>query len=287
MKKIIIISGPTAAGKSALAVDTAISLHTDIIGVDSRQIYKGIPILTAVPSIEQRGGVTHHLIDILDLHTPINAFTYESMAMQKIEEILQKKDTVVICGGSMMYLDAIAFGIDMIPDIPANIRNECVEEYNEKGLEWLKNEIKNIDYKYYNKTDSSNPRRLLRALETYRTTGKTLSSFHTGSHKKRSFEIDWHLIMPERTVLYDRINQRVDKMIDEGALQEAEKVWQYRHLNSLQTVGFRELFAYLDGEISLDYAIEQIKRNTRIYAKKQILWCKKKCEIASRILHNI
>lgn len=278
MKRVIIIAGPTASGKTAYAVELALSFNTEIIGADSRQIYKHIPILTATPTMAECKNVPHHLISHLELDTTINAAIYEQMALQKINELLSIKDTVIICGGSMMYIDALAQGIDVIPDIPQQIRNECINQYTVNGLAWLQQMVKDIDPTYYSQTDKKNPRRLLRAYETYKATGDKLSQYRTGTPIERQFNIEWHILMPTRPILFDKINHRVDIMMQSGALEEAKNMLPFKHLNSLKTVGFKELFQYLEGSITLEKAVEQIKRNTRIYAKKQTLWCRKKIE---------
>lgn len=278
MKKIIVIAGPTASGKSARAVELALQYGTDVIGVDSRQIYRDIPILSAVIGHEERCGVNHRLVECMDIANNINAWKYEQMALAEIEDVLQQNDVAIVCGGSMMYIDAIVSGIDIMPDVPENIRRYTIEEYGMKGLEWLQNEVRRIDNDYYDIADTKNPRRLIHALEVYRTTGKPLSSFRTGVAKKRPFEIDSRYLMPEREELYARINLRTEQMIAAGAEAEAKRMYPLRHYNALQTVGFKEMFAYIEGKTSLDEAIEKIKRNTRVYAKKQLLWCRKKLE---------
>lgn len=274
-KRLIVISGPTASGKSALAVEKALQLGTEIISADSRQIYRHIPILTAVPDMEERRGVKHHLLEELELEEYFSASLFEERALTLLEDIFMRHDDAIVCGGSMMYVDALCNGIDDIPTVPDHIRQETVEEWEAKGSEWLLAELLRLDPEYFAIVDKNNTKRVLHAVEIIRTAGVTYTSLRTGKRKERPFEIEKTLLMPEREVLFDRINRRVDAMMEMGALEEARRVYPLRHLNSLNTVGFKELFAYFDGTMTLDEAVSRLKKNTRVYAKKQMLWCSK------------
>jgi tRNA dimethylallyltransferase len=274
-KRLIVISGPTASGKSALAVEKALHLDTEIISADSRQIYRHIPILTAVPSMEERQGVKHYLLEELELGEYFSASLFEQSALTLLEDIFMRRDDAIVCGGSMMYVDALCNGIDDIPTVPDHIRQETVEEWQQRGTDWLLAELQRLDPQYYDIVDRHNTKRILHAVEIIRAAGVTYTSLRTGKRKERSFEIEKILLMPEREILFDRINRRVDIMMEMGALEEARKVYPLRHLNSLNTVGFKELFAYFDGTMTLDEAISRLKKNTRVYAKKQMLWCRK------------
>jgi tRNA dimethylallyltransferase len=270
-----VISGPTASGKSALAVEKALHLDTEIISADSRQIYRHIPILTAVPSMEERQGVKHYLLEELELEEYFSASLFEQRALTLLEDIFMRRDDAIVCGGSMMYVDALCNGIDDIPTVPDHIRQETVEEWQQRGTDWLLAELQRLDPQYYDIVDRHNTKRVLHAVEIIRAAGVTYTSLRTGKRKERPFEIEKILLMPEREILFDRINRRVDIMMEMGALEEARKVYPLRHLNSLNTVGFKELFAYFDGTMTLDEAISRLKKNTRVYAKKQMLWCRK------------
>lgn len=274
-KRLIVISGPTASGKSALAVEKALHLDTEIISADSRQIYRHIPILTAVPSMEERQGVKHYLLEELELEEYFSASLFEERALTLLEDIFTRRDDAIVCGGSMMYVDALCNGIDDIPTVPDHIRQETVEEWQQRGTDWLLAELQRLDPQYYDIVDRHNTKRVLHAVEIIRAAGVTYTSLRTGKRKERPFEIEKILLMPEREILFDRINRRVDMMMEMGALEEARKVYPLRHLNSLNTVGFKELFAYFDGTMTLDEAISRLKKNTRVYAKKQMLWCRK------------
>jgi tRNA dimethylallyltransferase len=274
-KRLIVISGPTASGKSALAVEKALHLDTEIISADSRQIYRHIPILTAVPSMEERQGVKHYLLEELELGEYFSASLFEQSALTLLEDIFMRRDDAIVCGGSMMYVDALCNGIDDIPTVPDHIRQETVEEWQQRGTDWLLAELQRLDPQYYDIVDRHNTKRVLHAVEIIRAAGVTYTSLRTGKRKERPFEIEKILLMPEREILFDRINRRVDIMMEMGALEEARKVYPLRHLNSLNTVGFKELFAYFDGTMTLDEAISRLKKNTRVYAKKQMLWCRK------------
>ena len=267
-----VITGPTASGKSALAIELARRLDTEIISADSRQIYKGIPIVTAMPTPEEQAAAKHHLIDMLPLDAYYSASQFEEDALRLSQDIMARTGSVVVCGGSMMYVDALCNGIDELPTVPDSIRFGLLEEYKERGDEWLREELHHLDPDYYGKVDQKNIKRLLHAVEIIRTAGESYTSLRKGMRKERPFEIRKYMITMPREQLFERINRRVDSMVEAGLIEEARRVYPQRALNSLNTVGLKELFAVFDGEMELPVAIERIKKNTRVYAKKQMTW---------------
>ncbi len=276
MKKLIVVTGPTASGKSDLAVKLALEHDTEIISADSRQIYKGIPIVTAVPDECQRMGVTHHLMECLPLEAYYSAAIFEEDALRIASEIWKKRDVAIVCGGSMMYIDALVQGIDELPTVPDSIRFPLMEEWKSKGDDWLRDRLKALDPDYYSKVDLANMKRVFHAVEICMASGTTYTSLRTGRKKKRDFEIEKIIIDLPREVLFDRINHRVLKMVDNGLEEEARRVYPLRHLNSLNTVGLKEMFAYFDGVMDFETAVARIQKNTRVYAKKQLTWIKTK-----------
>ncbi len=267
-----VITGPTASGKSALAIELARRLDTEIISADSRQIYKGIPIVTAMPTPEEQAAAKHHLINMLPLDAYYSASQFEEDALRLSQDIMARTDSVVVCGGSMMYVDALCNGIDELPTVPDSIRFGLLEEYKELGDEWLREELRRLDPSYFGKVDHKNIKRLLHAVEIIRTAGESYTSLRKGMRKERPFEIRKYMITMPREQLFERINRRVDNMVEAGLIEEARRVYPQRALNSLNTVGLKELFAVFDGEMELPVAIERIKKNTRVYAKKQMTW---------------
>ena len=276
---LIVITGPTASGKSALAVDLAKRLGTEIISADSRQIYTGIPIVTAMPTPEERASVKHHLIDMLPLEAYYSASRFEEEALAIAEQLLARTGSAIVCGGSMMYIDALCNGIDELPTVPEEIRHSLEKEYKEKGEEWLREELSRLDPEYYEKIDKKTLKRVFHAVEIIRTAGKPYTQLRTGIKKTRPFKIKKYMLDLPRTVLFDRINRRVEAMIDAGLEDEARSVYHMRHLNSLNTVGLKEMFAWFDGTMDHHSAIERIKKNTRVYAKKQLTWWARDNEI--------
>lgn len=270
--KVIVITGPTASGKSALAIKLALQRGLEIISADSRQIYHGIPISTAMPSEEELRAVPHHLIDILPLDAYYSAAMFEEQALEIARKQIDERGEVIVCGGSMLYIDAFCRGIDDIPTVSDSIRRATFEEYAERGDEWALKELQRLDPEYFAIVDRKNMKRVIHAIEIVRQSGQTFTSLRKGTRKEREFEIDFRYMDMPREVLFDRINRRVDKMVAEGLIEEAERVWPLRHLNSLNTVGLKELFAWKAGEMDLPTAIERIKKNTRVYAKKQMTW---------------
>lgn len=272
MKRAIVITGPTASGKSALAVSAATMLGTEIISADSRQIYRGIPIVTAVPDAEERRGITHHLVETLPLEAYYSAAAFEEDALRIAAEVWQSHDTVIVCGGSMMYVDAFCNGIDPLPTVSPQLREALADEYRLKGDDWLRQRLKELDAEYYDRVDLKNTKRVMHAVEVSLMAGKPYSSLLGAERTPRDFKIEKYYIDMPRPLLFDRINARVDKMILDGLEEEARRVYPLRHLNSLNTVGLKEMFAWFDGKMERQEAIERIKKNTRVYAKKQMTW---------------
>lgn len=274
-----VITGPTASGKSALAVDLARRLGTEIISADSRQIYQGIPIVTAMPTPEERTAVKHHLIDMLPLDAYYSASQFEEDALRIAEDVMNRTGSVVVCGGSMMYVDALCHGIDELPTVPDSIRQGLMKEHAEKGDAWLLDQLQNLDPEYYGKVDKKNIKRVFHAVEIIRAAGKTYTELRTGERRSRPFEIKKYMIDMPREMLFSRINRRVDAMVADGLEEEARRVYPQRALNSLNTVGLKEMFAMFEGTMPRDVAIERIKKNTRVYAKKQLTWWARDREI--------
>ena len=277
---LIVLIGPTGVGKTELSLSIAEHFNTCIVSSDSRQLYADLKIGTAAPTPDQLARVKHHFVGTLKLTDYYSAAQYEAEVMAKLEELYQEKDVVVLTGGSMMYVDAICKGIDDIPTVDKDTRELMLKKYEEEGLEHLCAELKLLDPEYYNIVDLKNPKRVIHALEICYMTGKTYTSFRTRSTKERPFRIIKIGLTRDREELYDRINRRVDEMMKEGLLEEAKSVYDYKHLNSLNTVGYKEIFKYLDGEWTLPFAIEKIKQNTRIYSRKQVTWYRKDGDIA-------
>lgn len=271
-KTLIVITGPTGIGKSATAIDLAQRLSTEIISADSRQVYKGIPIITAAPTEEERSIVPHHLVDFLELDEYYSASLFEQQALSLLDQIFRRSDYAVVCGGSMMYVDALCNGIDELPTIPDNIRQQLMQEHADNGNDWLLQRLEQLDPVYYNQVDRQNTKRVFHAVEICLASGKPYSSLRTGTRRSRPFRIIKTALTADRQLIFDRINLRVNKMLEMGMLDEARSVYHLRHLNSLNTVGFKEMFRYLDGEWDLPTAIARMQKNTRVYAKKQMTW---------------
>lgn len=266
------ITGPTASGKSALAVEVAGALSTEIISADSRQVYRGIPIVTAVPTEEERRGVKHHLLETLPLESYYSASEFESDALRILQSLLKEKGVAVVCGGSMMYVDALCNGIDELPTVPDSIREELMEEWKSRGDEWLVGELLRLDPVYYTKVDLRNLKRVFHAVEVSITAGRPYSGMLTGEKRTRDFDVIKIVLDGDREKLFERINSRVNGMIAAGLEEEAIAVYHLRHLNSLNTVGLKEMFAWFDGLMDKETAIARIQKNTRVYAKKQMTW---------------
>jgi len=278
-KTLIIILGPTAIGKTDLSIEVAKHYNTEIISCDSRQIYKELSIGTAIPNPQQLHTVNHRMIQNHSITEYYNASDYEVEAMKNIEEIFDSHDQAIMSGGSMMFIDVVCNGIDDLPTIDPEIRKEIINRFEKEGLEPLRVELKRIDPEYYSIVDLKNHKRILHALEIFYMTGKKYSELRTNTKKKRDFNIVKIGLNTDRSILHKRINARVDKMIEEGLIEEVRAVCPFRQLNSLNTVGYKELFDYFDNNITLDDAIELIKRNSRRYARRQLTWFNKDKEI--------
>lgn len=274
-KELIVISGPTAVGKTSLAINLAKEINTEIISADSRQFYKELNIGVARPSQKELNSIKHHFIGHISIQDNYNAGEYEAEAIEKINSLFQKYEKLVITGGSGMYIDAITKGMDNLPNVDKSIREELNELFKDNGITPLQEELMEKDIEYYNIVDKQNHIRLIRALEIIRQTGKTFTSFRTNPKKKRDFKIKKFVLIRDREELIQRINQRVDIMVGEGLIEEARELYPFRDLNALNTVGYKELFKYFDKKISLKEAIEEIKINTRKYAKRQVTWFRK------------
>lgn len=274
-KTLIVVAGPTAGGKTSLAIHLAKDLKAEIISCDSRQFYREIKIGTAAPTPEEMSQAKHHFIGNLSIHDEYNVSQYEHEALAKLEELFKTSDYAVMVGGSGLYINAVCDGIDNIPDTPAELREQLQKDFEEKGIEYLREEVKKLDPVFYETVDTSNPKRLLRALEVCKVSGQPYSSFRNNTSKTRDFDIIKIGLLWDRDELVDRIHQRVDIMMEEGLLEEVKEMHPYQHLNSLNTVGYKELFAYLDDECTFEFAIEKIKTNTRRYAKRQMTWFRK------------
>lgn len=273
-KHLLIICGPTAIGKTALSIALAQHFNTEIISSDSRQLYREMSIGTAKPSQKEMQGIPHYFIDHISIQQNYTAGDYEREAIKKLDELFLPHNLVVMCGGTGLYIDAVCNGFDEGIESDFKIKNEIIRQYNAQGLEWLQNKVKEYDEEFYAKADINNPQRLLRALEVCVVTGKPYSSLRKNSSVKRNFNPIKIFLNEDREVLYQKINKRVDIMIEQGLLKEAESLYSHRKLNALNTVGYKELFQCFDGTISLDKAIELIKQHTRNYAKRQITWFK-------------
>ena len=271
-KTLLLILGPTGVGKTELSLRVAEHFGCPILNCDSRQIYRSIPIGTAAPTEEEQARVKHYFVATRDLDQDYNAGQYERDAIALMEELFRTCDTLVMTGGSMLYADAVCYGLDDLPAVPETIRRQVHQAYETQGLAWLQSEVQRLDPDYWNEVDQQNPARLTHCVELCLTTGKPYSSLRTATTKIRPFRILKIGLERPREELYDRINRRVEQMIADGLVDEARKVYHLRHLNSLQTVGYRELFACFDGEYDLARAIELIQQNTRHYAKRQMTW---------------
>lgn len=275
----IVIVGPTAIGKTGIALQTALHFHTEIISADSRQCFRELNIGVARPTDEELGQVKHHFIASHSIGDEVNAAVFEQFALKKIHEIFHRNDTAVLVGGTGLYVKSFCEGIDEVPVIDHAIRQSIIGNYEQLGLTWLQQQVQKNDPFYYAQGEIKNPQRLMRALEVKLSTGRSIMLFQTQKKKKRDFEIIKIGLELPREELYARINHRVDMMMDAGLLEEVKRLYPYQKMNALQTVGYRELFAYLDGSVYLSEAIEMIKLNTRQYAKRQMTWFRKDKEI--------
>lgn len=278
-KFLIVILGPTAVGKTPTAIELARHFSTEIISADSRQIYKEMSVGTAIPSTEELNMVQHHFIREHSITEYYNASRYEQEVLQRLENIYKRYDTVIMCGGSGLYIDTVCKGIDDLPDVDPELRQELTEEFEQYGIEALRQKLKMLDPEYYKVVDLNNAKRLLKAIEITLITGKPYSSLLTRPNKKRYFNIIKVGLYVDRDKLYQRINNRVDQMVAHGLEDEVRELLPHRHINALNTVGYKEFFDYLDGLHSKEKAIELIKRNTRRYARRQMTWFRRDPDI--------
>ena len=274
-KHLIVLAGPTASGKTATAIKLAKALDAEIISADSRQFYKELSIGTAAPTAEELSQVKHHFVHNLSIEDKYDVADYERDVLDFLKQYFKTKDIAIMTGGSGLFIDAVCNGLDEMPDISEEVRNRVSKMLEADGIEGLQREVERVDNDYFQVVDKQNPRRLQRALEVYYQTGKPYSTFRQRNVAKRDFDIVKLAILWDRDKLIERINQRVDMMMQQGLLDEVKSVYQKRHLNSLNTVGYKELFDYLDGKCTLEQAVEQIKINTRQYAKRQMTWLRK------------
>jgi tRNA dimethylallyltransferase len=274
-KTVIIIAGPTAAGKTRVAIQLAKHFRTEIISADSRQCFKELNIGVARPSEKELAEVRHHFIASHSIQDEMNAVVFGSYALQKAKELLKKHDVVIMAGGTGLYIKAFCEGLDNIPVIDTSIRNSIIDNYEKLGMEWLQQEVKLKDPDFYAAGEIQNPRRLMRALEVKDATGKSITAFQTGGKTARNFSIIKIGITPGKEKLHGNINIRVDKMIEDGLVKEVKELLPYKNLTALQTVGYTEIVDYLENKINLYGAIEKIKISTRQYAKRQMTWFKK------------
>jgi len=286
-KTLITLSGPTASGKTDLSIRIAKALGAEIFSCDSRQFYKEMSIGTAVPNESERMEVPHHFIQHKSIQSPYSVGQFEADAMDALTNYFEDYDFAVLVGGSGLYMHAVVEGIDKFPDVPEKIRTELGERLESNGLEDLQLELQTLDPEHYQKMDIQNPSRVLRALGVSLAAGQPYSSFLGQQKPKRPFAVLPLTVDIPRAILYDRINQRVDQMINAGLLQEAQTLYPHRNLNALQTVGYKEVFDFFDQKINLDKAIAQIKQHTRHYAKRQMTWIRKKESNANQISTTI
>ena len=271
-KTLIVLLGPTGIGKTSTSIKVAQHFNTEIISSDSRQVFKELSIGTAVPSPEELNSCKHHFIQTKTIHDKHNASIFETESLILLDRLFRKKNIVLMVGGSMLYIDALCNGIDDLPSVDQKIRDDLVKTFESEGLDGLRIQLKTLDPTYYAEVDLKNPKRILHALEITIMTGKPYSSFRTKKIKPRPFNIIKIGINTDRELLYNRINQRVEEMMQVGLLEEAKTVFPFKGINSLHTVGYKELFSYFNGEISREEAVELIKKNTRNYARKQLSW---------------
>ena len=279
-KTLIVIAGATGSGKTDLSINIALHYHAPIISTDSRQFYRGIPIGTAQPDAEQLQAVEHHFIASHVLTQDFNCGAYEQEALQRLDELFSKHDYIVAVGGSGLYIKALCEGMDDLPEVSPELREQLMSQLHQLGVDTMAERLRELDPAYYEVVDRKNPARVLRALEVCIGTGMPYSSLRTGKKRQRPFNIVKIATDMDRAMLYERIDRRVDIMVEQGLEQEARSVYHLRELNSLQTVGYREFFDYFDGTISREQAIELIKRNSRRYAKRQLTWFRRDSEFA-------
>ncbi len=274
-RTVYVIMGPTAVGKTAIAINLAKKLNTSIISADSRQCYREMDIGTAKPTPQELAEVKHYFVDAFPVTDSLTAANFEELSLKYLDEIFQTNNAAVVSGGTGLYIKALCEGLDEMPEVSSEIVHQMNENFESYGLSWLQQAVRNEDPEFYENSENKNPARLLRALIFKRSTGHSITNYRTGQHKERNFKsIKIGLELP-REVLYERINQRVDKMMEQGLLEEARGLYSLRHLKNLQTVGYTELFEYFDETYTLEEAVTKIKQNTRNYAKRQMTWFRK------------
>lgn len=278
-KTVIIVCGPTAVGKTSAAIELAKHFHTEIISADSRQCFKELNIGVARPSEEEMKEVPHHFIASRSIKENINAAWFEQFALQKVNELFKKHDIVIMVGGTGLYIKAFCEGLDEMPAIDGSIRKKIIDTYEQNGLQWLQEEIKIKDPAFYSVGEIQNPQRMMRALEVIESTGRSILDFRKNKKTERDFRIIKIGLQLPKEELHQNINNRVDEMISDGLVEEVRSLRSYRDVNALQTVGYSEIFEHLDGKTSLETAIDEIKKNTRQYAKRQMTWFRKDKEI--------
>lgn len=279
MKTLIVIVGPTGVGKTELCLKVAEAFGTVIVNADSRQIFKEIPVGTAAPTIAERRRISHFFVGNLHIDQYYNASMFENDVIALLDTLFKEKDYVIMSGGSMMYVDAVCNGIDDIPTVDTATRSKVMREYEEKGLDYICGRLEELDPEYYSIVDKRNPKRVIHAVEICLSTGRTYTSFRVNAKKDRPFNIIKVGLTLDREQLYERIDGRVDRMVADGLIQEAEKMYPYRNLNSLNTVGYKELFDYFDGKCTLEEAVFRIKCDTHKYCRKQLTWFKRDKDI--------
>ncbi len=275
LRYLVVVGGPTASGKTKIAIELARFFHTHILSADSRQFYREMNIGTAKPSAAELAQAPHHFINSLSIHDAYDVGKFETDALRLLEELFQQHPVVVVAGGSGLFIRALTEGLDYLPVVPESVSEQVRMEFKQHGLQWLGEQVRLADPVYFTKVDQHNPRRLLRALEVCRATGRPFSDYLRQTPKPRPFRVIHLLLDWEREPLVRRIEQRVEQMVAAGLVKEAEALYPHRHLNALQTVGYQELFEFMDGKMSLAEAIEKIKVNTRRYAKRQMTWFRK------------
>jgi tRNA dimethylallyltransferase len=278
-KTLIVIAGPTAVGKTAAAIQLASFYKTVIVSADSRQFYREMSIGTAKPSRDELAAVKHYFINSHSITDTFTVGDYEKQCLELLYDLFQTHDKVILVGGSGLFIKAVCEGFDEFPDAEPSVRDKLNKEFEEKGISYLQEQLKIADPQYYEEVDLNNPQRIIRALQVYQSTGKRFSSYRKSKINKRPFNIIKLGLNLPREILYQRINQRVDLMIEQGLIDEVKSLLPFRHLNPLNTVGYSELFDYFDGKTDLNSAIELIKQNTRHYAKRQLTWFRKDKEI--------
>lgn len=271
-KTLVVVTGPTAVGKTSLSIDIAAHLQTEILSADARQFYRELVIGTAAPTAAELAQVPHHLVGHLSIHDYYNVSMFEEQAMAVLQDVFSRSDYAVLTGGSGLYIDALCQGIDMLPDADADVRNHVKQYYQENGLDALRSWLHSLDPAFFHQVDLANPNRIMRGIEVFLMTGRRFSELRTQRVVQRPFDIRLVVLNRERQELYQRINLRVDQMVQQGLIEEAISFFNQRHLNALNTVGYKEIFSWLSGQWPLHQGVEKIKTNSRRYAKRQLTW---------------